>query len=105
MVVGSRVTRFLLDGTEVHSDRIPYFNYGVPPISEFLEDFDYFFSPEVVKGSLRPVSQLDSTRVGPRLENYKVVNQFSLGELAAGSHTVELQLGDAGWNEVFEIWR
>ena len=96
--------RILRDGTEVHRDTIPYFNYGVQPISEFLEDFDYFFPPEVVKGSVLPVSQLDSTRVGPRLESYKIVNRLSLGNLAAGSYTVELQVGDAGWNEVFEIY-
>ncbi len=102
-VVGA--LRILLDGTAVHSDRIPFFNYGVKPISEFLEDFDYFFPPEVVEGFDSPVSQLDSTRVGPRLENYKKVNQFSLGNLAAGPHTVELELGDAGWNSIFEILR
>lgn len=99
------ILRILLDGTEVHSDRIPFFNYGVQPISEFLEDFDFFFSDNVVEGHNRPVSQLDSTRVGPRLENYKIVNRFSLGNLAADSYTVELQVGDAGWNSTFEIFR
>src|SRR5439155_11649859 len=28
----------------------------------------------------------------------------NLGHLAAGSHTFELQLGDAGWNSIFEIY-
>ena len=97
--------RILLNGREVHSDRIPYFNYGVQPISEFLEDFDYFFSDNVVEGHTRPVSQLDPTRVGPRLESYKIVNRLSLGNLAAGSYTVELQVGDAGWNSTFEIFQ
>ena len=67
-------------------------------------DFDYFFSPEVVKGFIPPVSQLDATRVGPSLRNYKIVNRVSLGNLAAGSYTVELQVGDAGWNSIFEIY-
>lgn len=71
----------------------------------FLEDFDYFFPTDVVKGFVLPVSQLDSTRVGPRLQNYKIVNRLSLGTLTADSHTVELQLGDAGWNSIFEISR
>jgi hypothetical protein len=76
--------RVLLDGTEICIDRVPYFNYGVQPISEFLEDFDYFFLPEVVKASISPVSQLDPTRVGPILANYKFVNRFSLGNLSRG---------------------
>jgi hypothetical protein len=97
--------RILLDGTEVKSDQIPFSNYGVQPISEFLQDFDYFFSDNVVEGFVEPVSQLDSTRVGPVLQNYKIVNRFSLNNLAAGSHTVELQVGDAGWNSTFEIFR
>lgn len=99
------VLRILLNGTEVHRDRIPFLNYGVQPISQFLEDFDYFFSDNVVEGFVRPVSQVDPRRVGPRLENYKVVNKLLLGNLAAGSHTVELQVGDAGWNSTFVIFR
>jgi hypothetical protein len=101
-VVG--LSRILLAGTEVHRDSIPFFNYGVAPISEFLEDFDYFFPPDVVMGLTPPVSQLDPTRVGPPLQNYKLVDRFSLGSLAAGSYTVELQLGDAGWNSIFDIY-
>jgi photosystem II stability/assembly factor-like uncharacterized protein len=101
-VVG--LLRILLNATEVTSDRIPFFNYGVAPISEFLEDFDYFFPSEVVMGRQQPVSRLDPGRVGPILQNYKTVQRFSLGTLAAGSYTVELQIGDAGWNSIFEIY-
>lgn len=97
--------RILLDGAEVLTDRIPYINYGVEPISEFLEDFDYFFPSEVVRGRIRPTSQLDPLRVGPILTNYKEVSRFSLGSLLPGSHTVELWVGDAGWSSIFEIYR
>jgi hypothetical protein len=96
--------RILLDGTEVLNDQVPYVNYGVQPISEFLEDFDYFFPPEVVKGRRAPVSHLDSTRVGPILTSYKLVNRFSLGNLPAGPHNLELWVGDAGWNSILEIY-
>lgn len=33
------VLQILFEGERVHSDRIAFFNYGVQPISEFLEDF------------------------------------------------------------------
>jgi hypothetical protein len=98
------ILRILLDGTEVLNDQVPYVNYGVQPISEFLEDFDYFFPPEVVKGRRAPVSHLDSTRVGPILTSYKLVNRFSLGNLPAGPHNLELWVGDAGWNSILEIY-
>jgi hypothetical protein len=94
--------RILLNGTEVLSDRIPFFNYGIPPFA--LEDFDYFFPPDVVMGLTPPVSQFDPSVVGPPLQNYKRVDRFALGNLAAGSYTVELQLGDAGWNSILEIY-
>jgi len=45
--------------------------------------------------------------VGPLLGNYKRVDQQRLGRLgnlAPGSHTFELELGDAGWNSIFEIY-
>jgi hypothetical protein len=101
----SGVLRILLDGTEVRTDAIPFFNYGVLPISQFLEDFDFFFPPEVVKASVAPTSQLDPTRAGPILANYKLVDRFSLGTLDAGSHTLELWVGDAGWNSILEVYR
>jgi hypothetical protein len=98
--------RILLDGIEVHRDQTPYLNYGVVPISQFLEDFDYFFLPQVVKGYVPPTSQLDPTRVGPFLDpgsSYKIVRRLSVGKLASGPHSVELQVGDAGWNSMLEV--
>src|SRR6202011_1522733 len=65
--------RIFVDGTIVTSDEIPFFNYGVAPISEFLEDFDFFFPSDVVMGITPPVSQIDPTRVGPPLTHYKRV--------------------------------
>jgi hypothetical protein len=96
--------RVLVNGNEVLRDTIPFFNYGVQPISVSLEDFDYFFPPEVVTGMAPPVSQSDPTNLGPLLNNYKRVDQFSLGILAAGSYAIQLQVGDAGWNSIFEIY-
>lgn len=93
--------RILLDGAQVHNDSIPYVNLGN---IRFLEDFDFFFSPEVVMGLVPPISQqFDPPIVGARLENYKAVAAASLGVVPAGSHTLELQLGDAGWNSIFEV--
>ena len=88
-----------LNKIEVLRDSTPFFNYG---FIRFLEDFDYFFEDDIVKGINAPVSQ-DKTIVGPLLMNYKV-DGVSLGMLDPGSYTVELQVGDAGWNKMFEIY-
>jgi hypothetical protein len=96
--------RILLGGKTLLRDNITYFNYGVQPISVFLEDFDYFFSAEVIMGLTAPISRSDPTNLGPVLNNYKRVDRFSLGTLAAGSYTAQLEVGDAGWNSIFEIY-
>lgn len=92
--------RILLDGNQVVSDSVPFTDLsGI----RFLEDFDFFFPSDIVMGLVAPTSQLDPPIRGPRLRNYKSVGTASAGVISAGLHTLELQLGDAGWNSIFEI--
>jgi hypothetical protein len=73
--------RILVDGTVFLRDHIPYVDYGVRPISAFLEEFDFFFTSQVVMGLEPPVSRSNPTNVGPLLKNYKRVDQQLLGNL------------------------
>jgi hypothetical protein len=97
------VVRILLDGVESIRDEVPFVNYGVAPTSLVLDDFDFFFPSKIVMGFDNPVSKVDPKRIGPVLQSYKRADR-TLGSLAGDSHTFELEVGDAGWNEIFEIY-
>jgi len=96
-------------GQFVLNDAVQYVNYGV---IRYLEDFDYFWTANVVRGEVPPVSsdcplcQPPIPRItGPLLRNYKPSIAYkSLGIRDPGQYEAKLLLGDAGWNNIFEVW-
>jgi hypothetical protein len=99
--------RIQLDGRVALNDAVPFNDYE---FIRYLEDFDYFWPPGVVKGQIAPVSNPNCPGcqppiTGPLLRNYKPASSYMpLGVLEAGQHEAKLLLGDAGWNSIFEIW-
>jgi hypothetical protein len=96
-----------LNGRDALTDVVPFTNYE---FIRYLEDFNYQWPPEVVKGQVPPVSDpncggCQPPITGPLLRNYKPpIGYKSLGVLEAGQYQATLLLGDAGWNSIFEIW-